>query len=71
VSSAVDIVQHNASELAVGQIFVGNTLTTMFNPPGIPPSGDSRTPDLIVQPAERGLRARPLAVAGEHLLQTL
>src|SRR5215469_1333631 len=22
----------------------------MFNPPGIPPMGDSRTPDLIVQP---------------------
>jgi Type I phosphodiesterase / nucleotide pyrophosphatase len=50
VSSAVDIVQHNASELAIGEIFVGNTLTTMFNPPGLPPSGDSRTPDLIVQP---------------------
>jgi hypothetical protein len=50
VSSAVDIVQKNASELAIGQIFVGNTLTTMFNPPGLPPGGDSRTPDLIVQP---------------------
>jgi arylsulfatase A-like enzyme len=50
VSSAVDIVQKNASELAIGQIFVGNTLTTMFNAPGIPPGGDSRTPDFIVQP---------------------
>jgi Type I phosphodiesterase / nucleotide pyrophosphatase len=50
VSSAVSIVEQNASQLAIGEIFVGNTLTTMFNPPGIPPAGDSRTPDLIVQP---------------------
>jgi hypothetical protein len=43
-------VQQNASQLAIDEIFVGHTLTTMFNPPGIPPDGDSRTPDLIVQP---------------------
>jgi hypothetical protein len=50
VSSAVEILEQSASELAIGEIFVGNTLTTKFNAPGIPPAGDARTPDLIVQP---------------------
>jgi hypothetical protein len=50
VTSAVAEIQQSASQLAIDEIFVGNTLTTMFNTPGIPPSGDSRTPDLIVQP---------------------
>jgi hypothetical protein len=49
-ASAVATLQQSASELAIDEIFVGNTLTTMFNAPGIPPNGDSRTPDLIVQP---------------------
>jgi hypothetical protein len=50
IPSAVAIIEQSASELALDEIFVGNTLTTMFNAPGIPPDGDSRTPDLIVQP---------------------
>ena len=49
-ASAVATLQQSASELAIDEIFVGSTLTTMFNVPGIPPDGDSRTPDLIVQP---------------------
>jgi hypothetical protein len=49
-SAAVATVEQSASELAIDQVFVGNTLTTMFNAPGIPPNGDSRTPDFIVQP---------------------
>ena len=34
----------------IGQIFWGSGLTQMFNAPGLPPHGDSRTPDIIVQP---------------------
>jgi arylsulfatase A-like enzyme len=34
----------------VGQIFFGPSITTMFNAPGLPPVGDPRTPDIIVQP---------------------
>jgi len=49
-SSAVSIIQGAASQLAIDEIFVGQTLTTMFNVAGIPPAGDPRTPDLIVQP---------------------
>ena len=34
----------------MGQIFYSPSLTTMFNAPGLPPNGDPRTPDIIVQP---------------------
>ena len=34
----------------IGQIFYGPALTQLFNAPGIPPSGDSRTPDIAVTP---------------------
>jgi hypothetical protein len=50
IPSAVTLLEQSAGELAIDEIFVGHTLTTMFNAPGIPPDGDSRTPDLIVQP---------------------
>jgi hypothetical protein len=49
-SAAVAEIEKSAAELAIDQIFVGSTLTTMFNKPGIPPIGDPRTPDFIVQP---------------------
>jgi hypothetical protein len=34
----------------IGEIFSGPGLTTYFNRPGLPPSGDPRTPDIIVSP---------------------
>jgi len=34
----------------IGQIFWGSSLSQLFNAPGIPPNGDSRTPDIIVSP---------------------
>lgn len=34
----------------IGQIFSGPAIDLMFNPPGLPPNGDPRTPDIIVQP---------------------
>lgn len=34
----------------MGQIFYGQSLTQLFNPPGLPPTGDPRTPDIIVAP---------------------
>src|SRR6516165_8729916 len=34
----------------IGQIFSGPGIAQMFNPPGMPPSGDPRTPDIIVTP---------------------
>lgn len=34
----------------IGQIFSGPAIAQMFNPPGLPPNGDPRTPDIIVTP---------------------
>jgi len=39
-----------ANIAGIGQIFYGPGITQMFNTPGIPPNGDSRTPDIIVTP---------------------
>jgi arylsulfatase A-like enzyme len=50
VDSAIASIEQSASELAIDEIFVGDTFTTMFNKPGIPPNGDPRSPDFIVQP---------------------
>jgi hypothetical protein len=34
----------------IGEIFSGPGIAQMFNPPGVPPNGDPRTPDIIVTP---------------------
>jgi Type I phosphodiesterase / nucleotide pyrophosphatase len=48
--TAVGILEANATAAGIGQIFYGPSLETMFNAPGLPPLGDSRTPDIMVQP---------------------
>lgn len=40
----------SANVAGIGQIFFGTSLNQLFNPPGIPPNGDPRTPDIIVTP---------------------
>jgi hypothetical protein len=34
----------------IGEIFSGPGITQLFNAPGLPPSGDPRTPDILVTP---------------------
>jgi len=36
--------------VGIGEIFSGPGIAQMFNPPGLPPDGDPRTPDIIVTP---------------------
>jgi len=48
--AAVQTLQSAAGDLAIDEIFYGDSLLTMFRRPGIPPNGDSRVPDIIVQP---------------------
>jgi len=50
VAAAVKLLEANASAAGIGQIFYGNSLAPLFGKPGIPPSGDSRTPDIVIQP---------------------
>ena len=40
----------SANVAGIGQIFWGQSLNQLFNPPGLPPLGDPRTPDIIVTP---------------------
>ena len=48
--TAVGILEQNAEQIGLGQIFYGSTLAMNYNKPGLPPTGDPRTPDIIVQP---------------------
>jgi hypothetical protein len=51
VASAVNALEASGTAgIGLGQIFYGPSLETMFNAPGLPPNGDPRTPDIIVQP---------------------
>jgi hypothetical protein len=58
--TAVGLLETNAKEAGIGQIFYGPSIETMFNAPGVPTvpgpcchlraGGDPRTPDIIVAP---------------------
>ncbi len=50
VLQAVSLLEANAAAAGIGQIFYGPSLETMYNAPGLPPNGDPRTPDIIVEP---------------------
>ena len=49
-NNAVAMLEQNAALAGIGQIYAGPTVAQRFNPPGLPPTGDSRTPDIIVTP---------------------
>jgi hypothetical protein len=54
-SQAVNALETQAAAAGIGEIFYGASLRTMFNAPGVPEKfggegGDSRTPDIVVQP---------------------
>ena len=59
-ATAVSMLEANGTAVGLGQILYGASLTTIFNPPGVPnvpgpccwlrEGGDPRTPDIIVLP---------------------
>ncbi len=49
-TAAVNMLEQNLNTAGIGEIFAGTALALMFNPPGLPPTGDSRTPDIIITP---------------------
>ncbi|MDE3164599.1 MAG: alkaline phosphatase family protein, partial [Acidobacteriota bacterium] len=49
-AAAVATLEANAASAGIGQIFYGPSLETVYGVPGLPPTGDPRTPDIIVQP---------------------
>jgi hypothetical protein len=48
--AAVDTLEANAAKAGIGQIYYGPSLALNYNTPGLPPTGDPRTPDIIVTP---------------------
>jgi hypothetical protein len=40
----------SANVAGIGQIFWGRSIAQLFNPPGFAPTGDPRTPDILVTP---------------------
>jgi arylsulfatase A-like enzyme len=52
--SAVNLLETQSPSTAniagIGQIFYGAGITQIYNAPGLPPSGDPRTPDILVTP---------------------
>jgi hypothetical protein len=49
-AKAVALLEENAKEIGLGQIFANRSLEQMFNAAGLPPKGDPRSPDIIVTP---------------------
>ena len=49
-ATAVNLLESNATTIGLGQIYYGQSLRSMLEQPGLPPTGDSRTPDIIVTP---------------------
>jgi len=47
---AVQLLEANSTAIQASQILSGQSLAAIYDKPGIPPFGDSRTPDIIVQP---------------------
>jgi hypothetical protein len=48
--AAVDVLQANSGSILPQTIYSGDSLSDIYGTPGIPPHGDPRTPDIIVQP---------------------
>jgi Type I phosphodiesterase / nucleotide pyrophosphatase len=48
-SNAVAMLEAKASTSGIGEIYSGPALNLLFNPPGMPPNGDPRSPDIFVE----------------------
>jgi arylsulfatase A-like enzyme len=64
--TAVDLLESNASAIGLGQIYFGQSLSAMIDQPGVPPAGDSRTPDIIVTPNVGVVYTGSTAKQSEH-----
>jgi len=48
-AAAVALLEANAKSAGIGEIYSGPALDLLFNPPGLPPHGDPRSPDIFVE----------------------
>jgi hypothetical protein len=48
-TDAVAMLEADATSAGIGEIYAGPALNLLFNPPGLPPNGDPRSPDIFVE----------------------
>jgi Type I phosphodiesterase / nucleotide pyrophosphatase len=64
--AAVNVLESNAAAAGIGQIFYGPSIATTYDAAGLPPTGDPRTPDIIVQPNVGVVYTGSLKKQSEH-----
>jgi hypothetical protein len=64
--SAVSLLEAAGTNAGIGQIFYGSSLATTYDAPGLPPHGDPRTPDIVVQPNVGVIYTGSLKKQAEH-----
>lgn len=65
-AAAVATLEENGSKIGLGTIFYGPSLAMNYNPPGLLPNGDPRTPDIIVTPNPGVIYTGSTAKQSEH-----
>src|ERR1700678_4335743 len=66
VNAAVKLLENNAAEIGLGQIYYGPTLALNYNVGGLEPGEDPRTPDIIVTPNQGVTYSGSTAMIGDH-----
>jgi len=66
VESAVAILETNATEIGLGEIYYGPSLALNYNVGGWGPTDDPRSPDIIVTPNEGVTYSSSTAMIGDH-----
>jgi hypothetical protein len=66
VTTAVDILENNATAIGMGEIYYGPSLALNYNVGGLEPGQDPRSPDIIVTPNVGVTYSGSTAMIGDH-----
>jgi hypothetical protein len=66
VTAAVDLLEADATEIGLGEIYYGPTLALNYNVGGLEPGEDPRSPDIIVAPNVGVTYSGSTAMIGDH-----
>jgi Type I phosphodiesterase / nucleotide pyrophosphatase len=66
VSTAVKLLENNATAIGMGEIFYGGALALNYNVGGLEPGEDPRSPDIIVTPNVGVTYSASTAMIGDH-----
>jgi hypothetical protein len=66
VTAAVELLEADAAEIGLGQIYYGPTLALNYNVGGLGPGLDSRTPDIVVTPNIGVTYSSSTTMIGDH-----